>query len=112
MSALVRRTPMPAHGRGWRCVVTAACLALALGCNSLKLTPLTADKPAKVEKEPLPPAPCKNSFRVSQYVFYFDFDLKRDQPIFQELADLRDQVYQELQLPSANTLVQVYLFES
>jgi hypothetical protein len=57
-------------------------------------------------------APGKRSLRVSQYVFLSDFELKRDDPLFQELADLRDQVYQELQLPSAHTLVQVYLFET
>jgi hypothetical protein len=48
---------------------------------------------------------------VSQFVFYADFDVDRRLPIFTELANLRDQVYKELQLPSANTLVHVYLFE-
>jgi hypothetical protein len=32
-------------------------------------------------------------------------------PLFQELGRLRDQVYKELQLPAANTVVQIYLFE-
>jgi hypothetical protein len=40
-----------------------------------------------------------------------DFEVKRDLPLFAELAQLRDQVYKELQLPSGSTPVQVYLFE-
>lgn len=86
--------------------------AALLGCHSFRLFPPGFEKNEKPEKEPqalVPPG--KKSMRVSQYVFYYDFDLKRDLPIFRELADLRDQVYKELQLPNANTVVQVYLFE-
>ena len=49
--------------------------------------------------------------RVSQYLFLADFDLKRDPALFRELAEMRDQVQKELQLPSANTIIQVHLFE-
>src|SRR5262249_36286306 len=76
--------------------------------HSLKLAPLVADKP---QKEPPPAPPGKRDLRVSQYVFLADFELRRDLPIFQELAQLRAQVYKELQLPPSNTLRQVYLFE-
>lgn len=55
--------------------------------------------------------PGKNSFRVSQFVFYSDFELKKDQPLFKELSDLRESIYTELKVPPSNTLVQVYLFE-
>jgi hypothetical protein len=88
--------------------VLAALVLLAAGCHSLKLAPLVADKP---QKEPPPAPPGKRDLRVSQYVFLADFELRRDLPIFQELAQLREQVYKELQLPPSNTLVQVYLFE-
>ena len=44
-------------------------------------------------------------------MFHSDFELKRDQPLFKELAHLRDQVYQELQLPSASVAVEVFIFE-
>jgi hypothetical protein len=38
-------------------------------------------------------------------------ELKPDTPLFQELAQLPEQVYKELELPHSGTLVQVYLFE-
>src|SRR4029077_11331288 len=56
-------------------------------------------------------APGKYSTRVSQYVFLSDFELQRDLPLFHDLSDLRDQVYKELELPTASTLIQVHLFE-
>jgi hypothetical protein len=84
-----------------------AALGLA-GCHSMRLLPPAAERQ---EKDAPVSLPGKKSFRVSQYVFYSDFTLKRSLPIFQELADLRDQVHKELQLPAANTVVQVYLFE-
>jgi hypothetical protein len=88
-------------------------LLLPLGCHTLGLglMPLAPDHPAKPEKEAGPAAPTKYSQRVSQYVFLSDFELKRDLPLFQDLADLREQVYHELQLPASSNLVQVFLFE-
>lgn len=92
----------------------AGCLVLALGCHSIQLTPHggeKSEKSAKLEKEATPPPPNKRSLRVSQFVFLSDFELKQDLPLFRELSALRDQVYKELQLPPAHTLVQVYVFE-
>ena len=81
------------------------------GCHSLKLSQPVLDKPDKTVKDLLPRPPAKYQMRVSQYLFLADFDLKRDPALFRELAELRDQVQKELQLPSANTLIQVHLFE-
>jgi hypothetical protein len=93
----------------WFLLRVAPTLALlALGCHSLKLVPPVPEKP---EKEPVPAAPGKYQLRVSQYLFLADFELKRDLPLFHELADLREQVYKELRLPTANTLIQVHLFD-
>lgn len=101
MSGLLRRAP-----------VFAVCLGLLAGCHTFKMPGSGGDKADKVEKETVPGRPGKYSFRVSQYVFYSDFEVKRDQPIFRELADLRDQVYKELRLPApgSDTLIHVYLF--
>src|SRR5216683_1034949 len=84
---------------------------LLLGCHSLKLSQPVLDKPDKTDKDLLPRPPAKYQMRVSQYLFLADFDLKRDPALFRELAELRDQVQKELQLPSANTIIQVHLFE-
>jgi Protein of unknown function (DUF1570) len=93
-------------------VLTAACLGLLVGCHTFKVPGVGADKTEKVEKETALARPGKYSFRVSQYVFYSDFEIKHDQPIFRELSDLRDQLYKELQLPApgSDTLIHVYLF--
>jgi hypothetical protein len=63
-------------------------------------------------KEPVVAAPAKHSLRVSQYVFLSDFDLKPDLPLFHDLTSLREQVYRELELPAATSVVQVFLFEN
>lgn len=93
------------------------CLCLALGCNALHLSPPAADKSeksdklAKVDKEAPPAPPAKYQVRVSQYVFVSDLELKQDLPLFRDLSSLREQVYKELSLPAANTVVQVFIFE-
>src|SRR5262249_53884215 len=45
------------------------------------------------------------------FVFLSDFEVDRNSPVFQELANLRDQVYKELQLPPGRADIFVYLFE-
>jgi hypothetical protein len=102
MSGLLRRAPL-----------FAVFLGLLVGCHAIK-GPGAADnnKPEKAEKEPALARPGKFTLRVSQYVFYSDFELKRDQPIFRELSDMRDQLFKELHLPApgSDTLIHVYLF--
>ncbi len=86
-----------------------AALGLLAGCHSFRLNTAVPDP---VGPEVRAGTPGKKTFRVSQFVFYADFDVDRRWPIFDELANLREQVLKELQLPSANTVVQVYLFEN
>jgi hypothetical protein len=101
----------PRYAARWLYPLTTAFLMLAVGCHSFKLLGDRPDKPEKAEKDQGLAAPCKRSLRVSQFAFLSDFELQRNLPIFRELSDLRDQVYKDLQLPSANTVIQVYLFE-
>ncbi|HEX4589042.1 MAG TPA: hypothetical protein VH120_03875 [Gemmataceae bacterium] len=107
-----------------RALLGRACLLAAVllgGCNTLKLNSTTGpqgeatardkgDRPIAATAQTVS-LPSKNSVRVSQFVFFADFKLDADDPLFRELGDLREQVYRELQLPPANTLIQVYLFE-
>jgi hypothetical protein len=100
------------HCAPWCALAGIILLLGGSGCHSLKLggTQLN-DKPEHVEKDVANPLPSKYSLRVSQFLFLADFKLREDQPIFRELSDLREQVYSDLQLPTSNTVVQVYLFE-
>ena len=84
-------------------------VCLSLGCHLLNLAPAVPDR---VEADPLAAAPKKHGFRLSQYFFRYDFELKHNLPLFRELADLRDQVFKELQLPPSNVPIQVYIFEN
>src|SRR5262249_27598134 len=83
----------------------AGCQALRTGTNPSK------DPPSTTAIETAPAWPGKNSIRVSQFVFFADFELRKDDPLFIELSDLRDQIVRDLQLPTANSAIQVYLFE-
>jgi len=81
-------------------------LILLAGCNALRPNSGT-------EKETTPPiaGPGKFHHRESQYVFYSDFRLKENLPLFKELGDLREQICRDLKLPDSNTVIQVFLFE-
>jgi hypothetical protein len=98
------RTP-PDNWRRW---AGGLLVAVACGCQALRTAP-PPDRPAALATPQ--GLPSRHSFRLSQYVFFADFEVRRDLPLFQDLAHLREQVHKELQLPAANTLVQVYLFE-
>jgi hypothetical protein len=96
-------------------------VALLAGCTSMRIntTPTppaeatARDKADHALVSATAPAtlPSKYSLRKSQFIFFADVNLDADDPLFNELADLREQLYRELQLPSSNTLIQVYLFE-
>src|ERR1043166_4339582 len=89
------------------------CLLFAMpiltGCELFQQWSPTKDR--VVEKGPVAGAPGKYSMRVSQFIFLSDVELRRDQAIFKDLANLREQVYRELKLPPTDKEVFVYLFE-
>jgi hypothetical protein len=90
-------------------------LAVTMGCSGTPYfqtvtgtTTPTSDKPtATVPSD----APSKSSLRMGPFLFLSDSKLQPNNPLFQELTGLRDQVTEELKLPPGNTLVKVYLFE-
>src|SRR5437867_187857 len=86
-------------------------LALASGCHVFRFSPTLIDRQEKSERAAALTLPGKRSFRVDQFVFLSDFEVKPDQALFRELAELRERVYRELELPNATTPIQVYLFE-
>lgn len=48
--------------------------------------------------------------RVAPYVFFSDFDLKKEKGLLDDLTQLRDRVGKQLQLPLSTAIIQVYLF--
>ncbi len=88
-------------------------IALALffgaGCHALRLGQLTPDRDR--EAAAAVATGKKSEFRVSQFVFLHDFPIDRKLPLFQELANLREQLFKELQLPPSNAPIFVHLFE-
>jgi hypothetical protein len=93
-----------------RCPLLA--LVLVAGCSNLQI-----DKEANEKNNASIPAvatvagPGKYHHRDSQYVFYSDFPLKTNLPLFKELADLREQICKDLQLPASDRIIQVFVFE-
>lgn len=88
--------------------VLVTALALLASCQSFPLFTGTHDT-VKADKDA--GMPSKYSFRVSQFVFYSDFDLNKNQAVFKDLSTLRETVYKDLQLPPSDRLIQVCLFE-
>lgn len=84
----------------------------AAGCDLFHFSFLSPKGGAKPSAS-APSLPSRFSQRVSQFVFVSDFEIKGDQPLFRELAGLREQVLKDLQLPAppASALVHVFLFE-
>ncbi|MBI3822333.1 MAG: hypothetical protein HY289_06600 [Planctomycetes bacterium] len=93
---------------GWLLVALLG-IPLLAGCELLQH--FSQQPKARVEREPIAGAPSKYSMRVSQFVFMSDVEIRRDQPIFRDLGNLREQVNRELKLPPSTTEVFVYLFE-
>ncbi|MBA4063709.1 MAG: hypothetical protein C0501_08350 [Isosphaera sp.] len=110
--------PFPPHRP--RAAVAALALgvcALFGGCETVR--PAASPEPVARSAEPAPPpapppsaAPGRHATRLGPYVFYHDFELDRDDPLFTALEALPDQVYRELRLPPANAVIQVFLFDT
>ncbi len=90
-------------------VLVALVMPLMAGCELL--SHFTRSTPEKTEKEPLAGAPGKHSFRLGQFIFLADFEIRKDHPLFKDLAGLREQVNRDLRLPTSHREVWVYLFE-
>jgi hypothetical protein len=100
--------PVGRHSLQWAAV---ACALVGLtGCESLFKRGSDDIPPTATVAPPALPGKA-GAQRVSQFVFYSDTPLKQNAPLFEELSQLRDQIFRELQLPPSNTIVQVYLFD-
>jgi hypothetical protein len=128
----VRRIPGPGANRmpfpplrtraGRRAASVIACaaalLALPAGCETLQPEHHAPEPVARSVAEPPAPAvvpanpPGRHATRRGCCVFYHDFELDPADPLFAELEALPDQVYGELRLPPANSVVQVFLFDT
>ncbi len=112
--------PMPSNRAGSRAAtvlaLAAALLILPSGCESLP-SPRPAE-PVVRSAEPALPAPAvptlpgKHATRRGCCVFYHDFEIDRDNPLFAEPEILPEEVYGELRLPEGNAVVQVFLFDT
>ncbi len=100
---------MLAVRRGMWWLGAVAVLCPSLGCHLFNLNPSTADKPPRELAGPVEPG--KHAYRQSQFVFLYDFDMRKDPALFRELIELREQVYHDLNLPPSTTPIQVYIFE-
>jgi hypothetical protein len=88
-----------------------------LGCRSLNLINLAPPEKSETRTDPAAPivpppgAPNKYWARIAPYVFVSDVEIDREQPLFRDLAALRDQVARQLHLPVGIATIQVYIFE-
>lgn len=96
--------------RRWRALFC-LCAAVLAGCNSLKNETPPTERSQSPGSASQISSPGKYSHRDSQFVFYSDYPLETNMPLFKELEELRDQICNDLKLPPSNNLVQVFLFE-
>jgi hypothetical protein len=98
-------------------VLAVAVAGLGAGCELLDLDRQSEPVARSTQaSDPPPPPPTtlpgKHATRRGCYVFYHDFDLDKNDPMFEPLEALPEQVYRELRLPPANTVIQVFLFDT
>jgi hypothetical protein len=108
---------MPFFSSRSRVVCSIATLAAVLaGCETVHHDPNAVTAARGVEVAPAPAAavtrPGLIHTRRDYYVVYHDFDLDPNDPLFNLLDPLPEQVFAELKLPPSTTMVQVYLFDT
>jgi hypothetical protein len=93
-----------------RLLLGSVLLLAAPGCRVFTLS----DPAEKAEAQVSAPTgkPSRFTRRIAPYVFLSDTDPKNQETLFKELAELRNQVCHELQLPASERPILVYLFES
>ena len=98
--------------------LAAGLFGMPVGCGTIRPTtppePIPDAPPRTTEPPPVAavPPPGKHATRRGYYVFYHDFEIEKSDPLFAELESLPDQVFGELRLPPANSVVQVFLFDT
>jgi hypothetical protein len=97
--------------------LAAGLFTLPAGCEALRTErqPEPVARSADPTPLPLTPAvtqPGKFATRSGCCVFYTDFELDRNDPLFAELEALPEQISAELKLPLSNSVVQVFLFDT
>lgn len=102
--------------RRWRLALALPLLlSMTAGCHALAFLRPKEKADEKVDKQLARSAksglPSKYQFRIAPFVFLSDWEVPQDQPLFKELADMRDQIQKELLLPPGDAVVQVFLFE-
>src|ERR1700677_3490752 len=88
------------------------CWVAVAGCNLLPTSssPTNNSAPAPQTAKADPDHKFKPE-RISQFIFYSDVELSKKNPLFRELADMRERIVTDLRLPLSNTPVHVHLFE-
>lgn len=94
-----------------RCLLCMVSLAAA-GLVGCRLFPLQGPEPVRLDRPAAAGLPTRHSLRLSQFVFFSDFEISRNHPLFRDLAGLREQVCKELRLDGGTNLIQVHLFEN
>lgn len=103
-----RPLPTPVRLARWAALGVVA----LVGCESLRTGSVPpAERGQVTASTPKKPGGTQPPLRVSKFVFWADVPLEPNDVVFRELEDLPDQIQSELQLPDANNLVQVYLFD-
>ncbi len=98
--------------------LAAGLFALPTGCETVRPEPQPEPIARSAEPAPLPSAlatttpPGKHATRRGCCVFYHDFPLPDDDPLFTDIETLPDQIAAELKLPPGNAVVQVFLFDT
>jgi hypothetical protein len=100
---------------------TLVVLGLTLGCNStspkqpesraMEASPLGEVARAVAPKSTSTKRPSAYTARLGPYAFHTDFPLDVSDPLYRELEDLPEQIENELQITTGQSLIQVFLFE-